>query len=326
MSSNIETTTLGAVLKARRESLGKSIEQISAQTRIHSKIILALEQDHYDKLPARTFTRGFIVTYCKTLGLNSDDLLQTFHSFLEEKFKERPNKEEGHRGYVFEPKEQEQNKRWLTVGGIAGLAFVIAVAFVFKPKNKHSAEKHKEFEQKKEASKPEEIPAPDFKTEEPISSSTVASTPSVAPSAAPSTIPSVSATVTVNPSPTPATPKPSASPTPSPNASPEASPSETPKTDPLNKGDTIPTANIKRRILLEALDDVMVTYQSDERPETSFLLKKGRFLVVRGEKKVRFKTSNPEKLQYKTKSSTYQTLSSASFEIGDDGSLLPAAQ
>ena len=50
--------TLGQVLKNNRLELGKSIEQIATATRIHVKVLKALEEDQYGELPARAFTRG----------------------------------------------------------------------------------------------------------------------------------------------------------------------------------------------------------------------------------------------------------------------------
>lgn len=73
--------TLGQLLKSKRSELGRSLEQISAATKIHVKILQALENDQYSELPARTFTRGFIVTYCKALKLDSDQVLKNIMTF-----------------------------------------------------------------------------------------------------------------------------------------------------------------------------------------------------------------------------------------------------
>ncbi len=137
--------TPGILFKQRRLELGKSLEQISASTKIHIKILIALEEDQYGDLPARAFTRGFIVSYAKALGLNGNHIISQYHEFLEEKYAERKNRDKGHQGYVFEGKELEQNRRWLIFGASAAAIFAIAVLLVFKPQNHKRKEKHKEF-------------------------------------------------------------------------------------------------------------------------------------------------------------------------------------
>ena len=78
--------TLGTILKNKRLELGRSIEQLSAMTRIHSKTLQVLEEDNFAELPARAFTRGFIVSYAKALGLDGNQLVQDHAEFLEKKF------------------------------------------------------------------------------------------------------------------------------------------------------------------------------------------------------------------------------------------------
>ena len=150
--------TLGNLLKSRREELGKSIEQISVATKIHIKVLTAIENDLYGELPARTFTRGFIAADCKALRLNADQTLIDYHDFLESKFAERPDRDQGHQGYVFEGKELEQNRRWLIFGASVAGIFAIAVLLVFKPQNHKRKEKHKEFAEETVAAEGSETP------------------------------------------------------------------------------------------------------------------------------------------------------------------------
>lgn len=138
--------TLGAHLKKRRQELGRSLEQLAASTKIHIRILSAIEEDRYSELPARAFTRGFIVNYSKALKLNPNEILETYQAFLESKFAERPDRDHGHQGYAFEGRELEQNRRWMMVGGSLAAVFAIAVLLIFKPDNHRRKEKHKEFE------------------------------------------------------------------------------------------------------------------------------------------------------------------------------------
>ncbi len=348
--------TLGQLLKSKRIEMGRSLEQVAASTKIHLKILSAIEEDHYAELPARTFTRGFIVNYAKALKLDTDQLMKDYHDFLEQKFNERPNRDQGHQGYAFEGKELEQNKRWMVVGASIAAIFAISVLLIFKPQNHKHKEKHKEFEDESaETSQPLDETSSATGTASSISTSTSvsvatttvnsSSSPSAAngfeiPSQSPASSslstpppkPSVTATATPaptatsTPSPTPlatATPAVTTSPTPSESAtaSPSASVSPTPKPDKLNKGDALEPSEAKRKITFKAKDDVWVRYQSDDRPVGVIILRKDRLLVIKAKESIIFETNHPESLQYKIKSANYGTLGFSKGEVTPDANV-----
>ncbi|MBS1959096.1 MAG: helix-turn-helix domain-containing protein [Bdellovibrionales bacterium] len=315
--------TLGRILRERRTELGKSIEQISAATRIHVRILSALEDDRYADLPARTFTRGFITSYAKALRLDADQLFRDHHDFLEQKFTERQDRDQGHHGYVFEGKELEQNKRGLIIGASVAAVFAVAVLLVFKPQNHHRKEKHKEFTSEDMAST---SPAEDADSDEVITTETPAAV-ATATAASGSSTPAATATpteapkATVTPTPAPTT-EPTATPKPTPNASPAPSPAtKEPKKDPLNKGDELGPKEFKKKIAFEALEDCYVKYQADGKPPMQFNLRKGRFLVIKAKSAIHFEVNKPEALMYRTKTREYFPVMKSSFNVGDDGSL-----
>lgn len=321
--------TLGQTLRERRQELGKSIEQISAATRIHVRILSALEEDRYADLPARTFTRGFIASYCKALRLDSNQILQDFHEFLEERFRERQDKDQGHQGYVFEGKELEQNRRGLIILASIAAFFAIAVLLVFKPQNHHRKEKHKEYSTSDQPPETEPAPEPDELID-------LTASPTTAPSASVTTSPifvsssnpAPSSTVALTAALTPAasSSKPSASPTAAPTAAPSPTPATSPspseKKDPLNKGDDLEPKLVKRKIAFEAVEDAYVKYRVDQRPSTEFNLRKGRFLVLKAQETIRFETTKPEALRYRTKTREYFPLDRAKLQVGPAGELL----
>jgi cytoskeleton protein RodZ len=59
---------LGALLRECRETKGLSLEDLSRDTRIASRLLLALEEDRFKDLPAPIFVRGFIRSYCAVVG------------------------------------------------------------------------------------------------------------------------------------------------------------------------------------------------------------------------------------------------------------------
>ncbi len=342
--------TLGQELKKKRSEVGKSLEQISAMTRIHIKILTAIEEDRYSDLPAKAFTRGFIVNYAKALKLDSTKLLHDYESYLEQKFSERITRDQGHQGYAFEGKELEQNKRWMGIGlGVAGV-FALAVVFVFKPSNHKRKEKHKDF-----VTESAEAPVKDTETPEPAlapdpsltANSSLTSNLASAPNSSATTkarsthqpAPVLSATPTPATSATPApsasaTPTPAASVTPAPvaSATPTPAASATPapaeagavnSKDKLNKGDDIPSSEITLKITLTAQDDGFVRYQSDNRPTGSLILRQGKSLVLKARSRILFESNPAARFQYRTRKSGTQELGLTKFEITKDGELKP---
>ena len=68
--------TIGQYLKQRREEKGLSLKVISQQTKIHIGLLENLEADSYDKLPSKTYVRGFVKSTTKILNLDQDHALK----------------------------------------------------------------------------------------------------------------------------------------------------------------------------------------------------------------------------------------------------------
>jgi cytoskeleton protein RodZ len=65
----------GARLKAARESAGLSLDQAAQQLKLAPRQVRALEDEDYEHLPGRTFTRGFVRNYARLLNLDPEALL-----------------------------------------------------------------------------------------------------------------------------------------------------------------------------------------------------------------------------------------------------------
>lgn len=72
------TETVGDVLRRNREERGLSLADVSRETRIPQRHLLALEEGHHERLPSLTYAVGFIRSYAKALGLVSDPLIVQF--------------------------------------------------------------------------------------------------------------------------------------------------------------------------------------------------------------------------------------------------------
>ena len=75
------TPSPGAMLKARRETLGLSQQEIADKLFLKSKQINDLENDVIDEKSSVTFTKGYVRNYAKQLGMNSYEVIEAFERF-----------------------------------------------------------------------------------------------------------------------------------------------------------------------------------------------------------------------------------------------------
>ncbi|MFD2368137.1 helix-turn-helix domain-containing protein [Pseudoduganella sp. GCM10020061] len=65
----------GQVLKARREAMGWSVEQIADQLKLAPRQVVALEAGDYDSLPPAAVVRGFVRGYAKVVKVDAAPLV-----------------------------------------------------------------------------------------------------------------------------------------------------------------------------------------------------------------------------------------------------------
>jgi len=71
-----EVQKLGAFLHTIREQKGASIEDVAKSTKISTPVLIAIEEDNYERLPAAAFCRGFYSLYADFLELDAKDILE----------------------------------------------------------------------------------------------------------------------------------------------------------------------------------------------------------------------------------------------------------
>jgi cytoskeleton protein RodZ len=77
--------TAGASWKARREALGKSLEQAAAELRISQRFLAGIEGGDFRGWPERVFSSGFIRAYGKYLSLDPGPVLAEYERSVEER-------------------------------------------------------------------------------------------------------------------------------------------------------------------------------------------------------------------------------------------------
>jgi helix-turn-helix protein/uncharacterized protein DUF4115 len=71
-------TPVGQVLKDARMQQGTDLGEVERVTKIRVKFLRAMEEEHWDELPAPVYARGFLSTYADYLGLDGAPLVEEY--------------------------------------------------------------------------------------------------------------------------------------------------------------------------------------------------------------------------------------------------------
>ena len=71
---------IGNSLREARERQGLEFPEIEAGTKIRGKYLRALEEEHFDVLPAQTYVKGFLRSYAEYLGLDGELYVDEYNS------------------------------------------------------------------------------------------------------------------------------------------------------------------------------------------------------------------------------------------------------
>jgi cytoskeleton protein RodZ len=70
--------SFGERLRREREMRGVSLDDIAEATKIGTRLLRALEEEHFELLPGGIFNKGFVRAYAKYLGLNEDEAVADY--------------------------------------------------------------------------------------------------------------------------------------------------------------------------------------------------------------------------------------------------------
>lgn len=74
---------IGAELRNARKARELSIEEISRVTKISPSVLRAIELDDFDRVPGGLFTRGFLRSYAREVGLDPEEIVQEYRAQFE---------------------------------------------------------------------------------------------------------------------------------------------------------------------------------------------------------------------------------------------------
>jgi curved DNA-binding protein CbpA len=68
----------GPAIKMLREQRGLALRNIADSTKVGTRYLECIEEELYDKLPARAYTRGFLMLYAKALGCDPERMASDY--------------------------------------------------------------------------------------------------------------------------------------------------------------------------------------------------------------------------------------------------------
>jgi Helix-turn-helix domain/Domain of unknown function (DUF4115) len=74
----------GEKLRQRREQRGISLDAISTTTKISTRMLRAIEDEHFEQLPGGVFNKGFVRAYARSVGINEDEAISDYLAALRE--------------------------------------------------------------------------------------------------------------------------------------------------------------------------------------------------------------------------------------------------
>jgi cytoskeleton protein RodZ len=115
----------GTMLKAQRETLELSVQQVAEKLNLTMHFVRCLEADSYDKLPEAVFVRGYIRTYSRLLGLDPDQLLMIYDEFNSHKIARKVEAIKRRKRRI-----NDRNRPWIVTSGIAFIAVAVALWYL----------------------------------------------------------------------------------------------------------------------------------------------------------------------------------------------------
>ena len=76
--------SFGEKLRKQREHRGLSLDAISTTTKISTRMLRAIEDEHFDQLPGGVFNKGFVRAYARHVGLDEEEAITDYLAALRE--------------------------------------------------------------------------------------------------------------------------------------------------------------------------------------------------------------------------------------------------
>ncbi len=119
--------SFGARLKREREQRKVTLDEISLSTKIGTRFLRALEEEHFEQLPGGIFNKGFVRAYARHLGMDEE---QTISEYLLASGTAQPEKQpEAVRELELRTEEDTQAAARIPWGVLAVILLLVALGF-----------------------------------------------------------------------------------------------------------------------------------------------------------------------------------------------------
>ena len=119
--------SLGERFRAAREERGLSLSDVAEQIRIRSVYLDAIEEENWSAIGAPVYTRGFLRTYARFLGLDPEAAVVEFAGQVPE---EPPHQPDG-RPFVGVPSRDRSLRPFLWIAGLIAAALIAFVIYLY---------------------------------------------------------------------------------------------------------------------------------------------------------------------------------------------------
>ena len=120
-SAEHEPGNFGLWLRREREAREVTLEEISDVTKISKTYLNALEEERFDVLPAPVFAKGFLREYARYVGLDPDEVVNSYLSAM--------SVEEPEVGNAQSQPQGRSSFEWL-IGAVLAVALLVLVAVI----------------------------------------------------------------------------------------------------------------------------------------------------------------------------------------------------
>lgn len=125
--------SFGARLKREREQRKITLDDISISTKIGTRFLSALEEEHFDQLPGGIFNKGFVRAYARHLGIDENQAIADFVAASAPSLPESPPQDtpvlEAMAVRVPESKKKSRGNDGIPWGVVAVVLLVMAFGF-----------------------------------------------------------------------------------------------------------------------------------------------------------------------------------------------------
>lgn len=123
--------SIGQHLRRERELRQVSLEEMSQNTRIPLKMLCRIEEDRFDELPGEVFARGFLRSYTRALGLDSEPVIEQY-----DESRRGPEEEPPAPIAVITPPERGRRFGIAIALVILLILFTLALSIVLRPRHR----------------------------------------------------------------------------------------------------------------------------------------------------------------------------------------------